>query len=231
VLGELEKFYYHRDVLVGVSAQEKFIDEIVSKADGVFLWVSLALHDVLRGLSKHDTFDELLHRVSMLLIDIERLYEDMLHRLGEDEQLYRQEAASYFKMFLRFTFLDLVSYALSVRKLIQNLPPLPSSDVHLHDLLRQCHRTELRIASCCAGILQITGELHEREIDDDDIYEADSQNKAMFCRGKDSSQIERSLSHTALCSIFCSKSLLDRKSWLVVQQMMWQPFAALSKPN
>jgi hypothetical protein len=73
VSGELEKVYHGGDLSVSVSAQKKLTEEIVSKADGVFLWVSLALHDVLRGLPKHDTFDELLHHVSRLPIDIERL--------------------------------------------------------------------------------------------------------------------------------------------------------------
>jgi hypothetical protein len=67
----------------------------------------------------------------------------MLQRLGEDEQLYRQEAALYFKTYLLvnkpmpITYpggATLIYYGFSVRELIQNLPSLPSSDLGLRDL-------------------------------------------------------------------------------------------------
>jgi hypothetical protein len=183
VSSELGKAYHHGDISVDVPAQEKLIGLLVSKAAGVFLWVRLALHDILRGLAKHDTFNELLLRVSRLPADIERLYEDMLQRLGDDRELYRQEAALYFQIFLVTDQFPLslivipapsvlVYCAVSERKSILDLTPLPNSDVHLHELLRQCKRTDSRIRACCAGMLEVKEALHEEDIHEKEVQES-----------------------------------------------------------
>ena len=166
VSSELEKACQHGGISVDVPAQEELVSLIVEKADGVFLWVRVALHDVLRGLTKHDTFDELLRRVDRLPADIEKLYEDMLQRLGEEWELCRQEAALYFKICIlmdRFHFpafqRSLLAYSvLSGRESLQDLSSSPRPDVDLHELLRQLERTDARITACCAGMLEIKGD-------------------------------------------------------------------------
>jgi NACHT domain len=167
VSSELEEACHRGRISVDVSAQEKLVISIVEKADGVFLWVRVALKGIFRGLSMHDTFDDLLHRVSRLPADIERLYEDMLQRLGEDWELCRQEAALYFKICLLTSKLiysegahSLLVYSdLSARNSLQDLILPPRPDVDLHELLRQLERTDRRITACCAGMLEINGDV------------------------------------------------------------------------
>lgn len=57
------------------------VEEIVSKADGVFLWVKLVVRSLLSGLGKHDDISDLQHRLRLLPTDLEKLYELMLHRI------------------------------------------------------------------------------------------------------------------------------------------------------
>jgi NACHT domain len=190
VSSELEDACHPRHPSVDVPAQEKLVEMIVEKADGVFLWVRVALRDILRGITKHDTFDELKRRVDRLPADIELLYENMLQRLGEDWELCRQEAALYFKICLlmnEFEFclpnidLSLLLYsAVSGRKSLQDLTRTPTSIVDLHELLGQLKRTEARITACCAGMLEINEadteeDFNEQENIDDEAASDDKE--------------------------------------------------------
>jgi NACHT domain len=167
VSSELEKACHRGRVSVDVPARGELVHLIVEKADGVFLWVRIALKNIFEGLSKHDTFDQLLRRVSRLPADIERLYEDMLQRLGEDWELCRQEAALYFKICLLANKLrycqganSLLVYSdLSARNSLQDLILPPRPDIDLYELLRQLERTDRRITACCAGMLEINGDV------------------------------------------------------------------------
>jgi hypothetical protein len=60
---------------------------IAGKADGVFLWVVLAIKSILRGLSAQDE-EELRRRLDRLPSDMTSLYYDKWRRLNEDEDLY-----------------------------------------------------------------------------------------------------------------------------------------------
>ncbi|KAF7512363.1 hypothetical protein GJ744_001931 [Endocarpon pusillum] len=160
VLDKLGQAFQKRNVSLSQNAQSRLVDELTNKAEGVFLWVSLALEDIRRGLSNYDTFTQLMRRVSRLPAEVEKLYENMLQRLGDDWQLYQQEAALYFKICLTLSDLllptpnGLIFFAMSADQILHNLSPLSASDIDLGELLRRCHLTESRIASCCAGMLE-----------------------------------------------------------------------------
>ncbi|KAK4208494.1 NACHT domain-containing protein [Rhypophila decipiens] len=80
--------------------RERIIYEILMRASGVFLWVFLVLRSLRSGTSNLHSYDQLLHRVRQLPSSLEQLYRQSWERLGEDEQIYRDEAASYFKLVL-----------------------------------------------------------------------------------------------------------------------------------
>ena len=81
--------------------RKKIADEILKKASGVFLWVFLVLRSLRSGSSGVDSYDQLLQRISQLPPDLEQLYRQAWERQGENEQIYRDEAASYFKLVLQ----------------------------------------------------------------------------------------------------------------------------------
>lgn len=69
------------------------VDHIVGKADGVFLWVSLVVQDLVNGIKNGDTMTELLSRVDTMPSEIEHLYTKMLARL---DKVYRRNTSLIF---------------------------------------------------------------------------------------------------------------------------------------
>ncbi|PVH87161.1 hypothetical protein DL98DRAFT_581881 [Cadophora sp. DSE1049] len=54
------------------------VEEIVAKAEGVFLWVFLVVRSLLRGLDNYDTITHLRRRLEQIPADLENLYSHML---------------------------------------------------------------------------------------------------------------------------------------------------------
>ncbi|KAM0524547.1 hypothetical protein ACHAPE_000644 [Trichoderma viride] len=83
---------------------EQFLKELqqvlVEKAEGVYLWLALALESIKRGLRNYDGEDAILSRLRKLPAGLEELYADMWDRLGEDQDIYREEAVRYFKLLI-----------------------------------------------------------------------------------------------------------------------------------
>ncbi|KAF2648564.1 hypothetical protein K491DRAFT_642349, partial [Lophiostoma macrostomum CBS 122681] len=72
------------------------IDEIVHKAQGVFLWVYIVVARILQGFVNFDDWPMLLARIKELPSELVDLYTLMWKRLGDDVNLYRQQAAFIF---------------------------------------------------------------------------------------------------------------------------------------
>lgn len=73
---------------------------LVDKAEGVYLWLVLALESIKRGLRNHDGEDIILSRLRKLPTGLKELYADMWSRLGEDQDIYREDAVHYFKLLI-----------------------------------------------------------------------------------------------------------------------------------
>lgn len=69
------------------------INEIVSSASGVFLWVRLVVASLLRGLGNDDEIEDLQARLRVLPKDLESLYRHMIMRVDE---VYQQESSRMF---------------------------------------------------------------------------------------------------------------------------------------
>lgn len=79
---------------------EKLQRVLVDKAEGVYLWLVLALESIKRGFRNHDGEDIILSRLRKLPTGLEELYADMWNRLGEDKDIYRGDAVRYFKLLI-----------------------------------------------------------------------------------------------------------------------------------
>ncbi|EFX01692.1 hypothetical protein CMQ_8158 [Grosmannia clavigera kw1407] len=95
---------YHQDPLKDESETtiQGLVDLLVEKAEGVFLWLRLALKSLQRGLTGSDSFHELQKRIDALPSELTSLYTSMWSRLGDDEATWRREAALYFHLVLQF---------------------------------------------------------------------------------------------------------------------------------
>jgi len=63
------------------------ISNIVTDAEGVFLWVSLVVNDLLRGLADGDDINRLQTRLNALPKNLEGLYQRILERIPENYRL------------------------------------------------------------------------------------------------------------------------------------------------
>ena len=58
-------------------ATDKIVDELLFKAEGVFLWLRIALKSAQKGISGQESEDYLLRRLRVLPQGIQSLYRDM----------------------------------------------------------------------------------------------------------------------------------------------------------
>ena len=126
--------------------------EIVRKAEGVFLWVELAVKDQIEGLKNEDSLRQLEERLELLPNEIEGLYAHMLNRINK---AYLKEAASYFQMVFQLRrSLSLFDIALAMYERTDGIFP-PSSHVSLQDVVSRCETVRKRLPTICAGLLEI----------------------------------------------------------------------------
>lgn len=76
----------------------KLLRHICEVADGVFLWVALAVRSLKAGLVKGDGPKELDQRLHALPSDLTTLYNSMWDRLGDEKEIYQRDAARYFNL-------------------------------------------------------------------------------------------------------------------------------------
>jgi hypothetical protein len=139
------------------------IYSLVGKADGVFLWLCLAIKDLKRGFANGDGPKHLQRRIDRLHGDIESLYEDMWSRMNKDEDIYRETAALYLKLVITDqampdqSGLTVLSMLLCSSE-IANEALDSSSDfrpISVDKLLADCKQTEQQIQAMCAGLIGI----------------------------------------------------------------------------
>jgi hypothetical protein len=78
---------------------QALIDEIVSSASGVFLWVSLVVRSLLEGLCNYDHIPDLQKRLRLLPKDLEALFRHMLRHIPDE---YKPESSRIFQIVRRY---------------------------------------------------------------------------------------------------------------------------------
>jgi NACHT domain len=74
---------------------DQLVEDIVSKASGVFLWVTLVVSSLIAGMGFGDRVSDLQKRLNILPPDLSKLYEKMLQSLDE---FYLEHAAQLFSL-------------------------------------------------------------------------------------------------------------------------------------
>jgi hypothetical protein len=77
------------------AGSENLVKEIVSKAQGVFLWVYLVVRSLLRGLTNRDDMSDLTRRLAKLPGHLETYFKHMLDTI---EDVYQQQTAQTFQV-------------------------------------------------------------------------------------------------------------------------------------
>ncbi|KAI9733705.1 MAG: hypothetical protein M1834_003310 [Cirrosporium novae-zelandiae] len=74
------------------------VDEVVTKAEGVFLWVDLVVKSLIRGLQNADSAATLQKRLADMPSDLNKYFDSMLANV---EKVYRVDAAKIYQIMLR----------------------------------------------------------------------------------------------------------------------------------
>lgn len=133
---------------------------VVTKADGVSLWVHYALKSIVRGLSQQDDWSEIEERINVLPKKVESLYHDMWQRLNEDEPIYRKEAAKFFHIALQLGSTSIFEF------MTASNPPLQASFlekrcmVPLEEMVKRFARFEQLVMTRCASLLEVVEDVH-----------------------------------------------------------------------
>jgi hypothetical protein len=154
------------------------IGDVLEKADGVFLWVELAVKLLLTGLTNGDDLDMLKYRLYLLPKGIESLYMHMWSRIAEDQKLYRDEAARYFRIALKEE-MSLLQFLVATNNDLQLALLDPrSTPPSIGEIVSMCKNVEVRILACCAGLLEVDHferrETNKYEKKEDEVDEADN---------------------------------------------------------
>ena len=152
---------------------------ILARADGVFLWVTLAVNDQIRGLENGDSLEQLRERLESLPDEVEGVYARML---GQIEKIYRKEASIFFQMASQTKCLSVLEFVLGSQDLLEDMLSL-SNPVPERELIAESRSVRQRIGIICAGLLEIneSHELESRECSDSksDLPPLESENASL----------------------------------------------------
>jgi hypothetical protein len=132
------------------------VDEIVTKASGVFLWVILVVRSLLGGLRNGDDVNDLRRRLRGLPTDRASLYEHMMIHV---EHIYREQASRTFQIFYAMAGVDpaVVAFKLDLALTANlhlakecNLGPQTEAEV-----AARCDWLDVDLKTRCAGLIEI----------------------------------------------------------------------------
>ncbi|KAI9148938.1 hypothetical protein HJFPF1_10982 [Paramyrothecium foliicola] len=135
------------------------VKRLVSKAEGVFLWLSLALRSIQSGLDNGDCEDQISARLEGLPSQLEDLYADMWHRLNQDNLVYRARAAYLMKLamartpnFMPRAFILMAATDVKVQSMLLDSEE-EINEVYLADF---CDKARREFSTRCVGLLEYT---------------------------------------------------------------------------
>ncbi|KAH0541229.1 hypothetical protein FGG08_004285 [Glutinoglossum americanum] len=128
--------------------------EIIQRANGVFLWVSLVVEELLKGDAEGDTINELRDRLSSIPLDLDGVYRRVL---GGIEKRYVDETRLMLQLILcavRPLTLEEFRFAIAFgsEKSFESQRSMVSSK----ELVRGDKEMEKRIRSRCGGLVEVT---------------------------------------------------------------------------
>ncbi|KAK1700838.1 hypothetical protein BDP55DRAFT_625110 [Colletotrichum godetiae] len=142
------------------------MEALVHKAEGVFLWLCLAIKSLNQGLDHKNNSDDLEQRIRSLPAGLSNLYKDMWTRLNDDQLLYRQKAALYLRLVIAKQESGIMGYpfwgpnVFSMMLIATSMADrVLEQDGHMFDpsiLITACHRTQREVLIRCAGLLELS---------------------------------------------------------------------------
>ena len=145
----------------------KLLEGIVDKAEGVFLWVFLAVKDQTCGLRDGDHLEELQKRLDRFPNEIEGLYTHMLHRI---DKVDARQASMFLQMTLYEPNMSVLELALASYPDLEDI--LSSADeISKQQMVSLCQSTRKRLMTGCVGLLEVHEDPDQEDIEEQIINE------------------------------------------------------------
>lgn len=149
--------------------------DLVSKAQGVFLWLHLATRSITTGIQNKDPDQMLLARLEDLPSELTQLYASMWQNLNQNNPVYRETAARFFfyclqeggviPMFPEVGFPSgfpeawqptLFQLACAENTETHDILDGSTATIGREEVLRLCEEARTTILNRCAGLLRVT---------------------------------------------------------------------------
>ncbi|EON98465.1 hypothetical protein UCRPA7_6007 [Phaeoacremonium minimum UCRPA7] len=131
----------------------RLIEDITSKASGVFLWVVLVVRSLLEGIAEGDNLTELARRFEELPEELDELFKKMLHGMTGD---HFRDAAHLFRLFSKATTRrSVLLLSLADDHDHEWALKQPVRVLTAEELLFRANAMRRRLSSRCKGLLEI----------------------------------------------------------------------------
>ncbi|KAK4196079.1 hypothetical protein QBC40DRAFT_300613 [Triangularia verruculosa] len=163
---DIEKYVHgHFDPLVSFEEMKRanpagaqlLVDTIVGKADGVFLWISLVVMNLIKRLNDGDRLQELLYIVKSLPNDLENLFESIKQHIDPG---YFGHASQYFQLRHAAWKADLPISAIAMKLVDEKDSDPIHQDLKGITEIQRCGMIDImrrRLNSRTMGLLEISG--------------------------------------------------------------------------
>ena len=146
---------------------DALIQEIVSKASGVFLWITLVVKSLMDGFTNRDRISDLQKRLLLLPPDLETLYRHMF--MNHINPLYYEQSSRIFQVIravkdglgsdsislLTLSFTDEQEDGLALKA---ELGPWSESEIS-----HKCHEMTSILNSRCMGLLEVSSNYPDQQ--------------------------------------------------------------------
>lgn len=171
---------YHKEKIDALKLEE----EIVTAAEGVFLWVKLVVNSLLTGLGNLDDIAQLRKRLVGMPPEIEDLYRHMLKNIDE---AYAQDAVRIFRIMsiaqhtptrpilnvprdVKFRIPELTALELSFALDKNQDFAINPKRINQQDLEMRMKQVDIQLRKSCAGLLEVSDRVDFRRSAEGEFY-------------------------------------------------------------
>lgn len=138
---------------VDSDSTSRLIEDIVERADGVFLWVKLVVKSLINGLRNYDNIMDLQKRLAKFPTDLEPLYRRMLDDIDD---MYIEQAIKLFQIMQTIRKPPRVlSLWYADEGNVVKIDKFTSEYITPEDKVVRCKEVDGRLRCRCAGLLEI----------------------------------------------------------------------------
>ncbi|KAL2045888.1 hypothetical protein ABVK25_011991 [Lepraria finkii] len=132
------------------------VENILTKAYGVFLWVKLAVDQILEVIGNLDDWNMLLQRLEEIPDEVEQVYQKMWNTFDTRNRVYKDEAMQYFAIILKRE-ISLLEFMVATDKDLQNIYLAEAKRLPPEALIQKCHDKRVHLQARAAGFLEVSG--------------------------------------------------------------------------